>query len=147
MTLSTEDLLALAHTVTGHPVRWHRGGPKGAWLPQGSRISVRYGMSDAQTRSTLAHEIIHALHRDPAGHVAATERRTDREAAHLLVTRREYLRAEQIYGTDEDRVAEELGVTRHLVRVWKASVDQNMSATVCRPMTASTESPTKRIER
>ena len=58
----------LADLAEEHGIRvvWHRGGPKGAWLPPGT-VSVREGMSGAQTRCTLAHELAHALAGDPAG--------------------------------------------------------------------------------
>lgn len=121
-TPSTDDLLTVAQMVTGRPVRWYRGGPKGEWDPQERRISIRYGMSDAQTRSTLAHEIVHALHDDPPGHSGSREQRAHRHAAHLLIAPEAYIRSEQVYGSDEDRIAEDLNVTRYLVQVWKQSV-------------------------
>lgn len=121
-TPSTEDLLALAELLTGSSVRWYRGGPKGEWDSDARRISVRHGMSDAQTRSTLAHELAHVVHADPADCGGAQEARADRFAAHLLIRVEDFVRAETVYGGDEDRIAEELGVTRHLVRAWKRSV-------------------------
>lgn len=125
VTPSTDDLLTLAELVTGRPVRWYRGGPKGEWDRGSRRISVRYGMSDAQTRSTLAHEIAHVLHDDPADCHSGQEGKADRFAAHLLIRPAPFARAEFAYGGDDDRIAEELGVTRHLVRVWKKSVSDS----------------------
>lgn len=118
-TPSTDQLLDLAHKITGHPVLWYRGGPKGEW--DGRRITLRHGMSDRQTRSTLAHEIAHAARRDPPGHYPTYEQRADRAAAHLLITPDAYAQAEMMFGTDIDRIAAELGTTRHLATVWRAT--------------------------
>lgn len=119
---STENLIALAQRVTGHPVRWYRGGPKGEWDPSVRRIGIRYGMSDTQTRSTLAHEIVHALFDDPPGHCGKREQRAHQYAAHLLITPEAFLQSERVYGPDDDRIADALNVTRHLVRTWKQTI-------------------------
>lgn len=37
----------------GYHIRWHKGGPKAAWLPQHSTISVRVGMTDTETWQQL----------------------------------------------------------------------------------------------
>lgn len=121
-TPSTSQLLDLAWKITGHPVRWHLHGPKGSWT--GRLISLRHGMSDAQTRSTIAHEIAHAVRQDPPGHNPAHEARADRAAAHLLITPDAYAQAELMFGTDIDRIAAELGTTRHLATVWRDSHDR-----------------------
>ena len=116
-TPSTNQLLDLAHKITGHPVLWYRGGPKGDW--DGQRITLRHGMTDVQTRCTIAHELAHAVHHDPPGHYPTHETRADRAAAHLLITPAEYAQAELIFGPDVDRIAAEIGVTRHLATVWR----------------------------
>ena len=43
-------------------------------------ISIRLGMTDAQTRSTLAHELAHAEAGDPCGVIPLAERAADRRA-------------------------------------------------------------------
>lgn len=124
-TLSTRDLFDLALKITGHPVRWHLHGPKGSWT--GQLISLRHGMSEAQTRSTLAHEIAHAARRDPPGHYHSHELRADRAAAHLLITPDAYAEAERMFGTDIDRIAAELGITTHLAIVWRDTHERTSS--------------------
>lgn len=116
-TPTTNQLLDLAHKITGHPVMWHRGGPKGSW--DGHRITLRHGMSDNQTRSTIAHELAHAAYQDPPGHHPGRERRADRTAARFLITTASYARAEQMYGADIHRIADELGTTTHLATIWR----------------------------
>lgn len=120
-TPSINQLAALAHQVTGHHVRWHLDGPKGEW--DGTRISIRHGMSLAQTRCTLAHEIAHAQHHDPCGHDDRAEHRADRRAAHLLITPMAYAQAEKTFDGDINRIAEELTVTVHLAQVWRTHYD------------------------
>lgn len=114
--------MTLVLAVTDRPVRWYLGGPKGEWDPVRRRVGVRHGMSDEQTRSTLAHELAHALHGDAAGHDSRAEHRADLFAARLLISPGAFAGAEALYGTDTDRIAEELCVTCHLVDVWRAAV-------------------------
>lgn len=103
----------------GYQVRWHRGGPKAAWLPRQHAVTLRHGMSDADTLCALAHELGHAHYGDPAGCDPAREHRADRFAARLLISPVEYAMAEQAYGPHAARIAHELGVTTHLVQVWR----------------------------
>lgn len=117
MNPSTNDLLAVAAIITTHSVQWYRGGPKGYW--DGQRIHLRHGMSDTQTRCTLAHEIAHAVHADPPDDDPTAERRADRTAARMLITPARYAAAENIYPGDHARIAAELGVTEHLAEVWR----------------------------
>ncbi|MBC3186397.1 ImmA/IrrE family metallo-endopeptidase [Corynebacterium sp. zg-331] len=116
-TLSTETLIDLAE-AEGISVHWHTGGPKGAWIPETQRISIRYGMSEAQTRCTLAHELGHARYGHPAGHDERHEKIAWRYAAQLLISEADYAAAERAYGHDHRIIAARLGVTQHLVGVW-----------------------------
>lgn len=118
-TPSLNDLTAQAKSITGRDVRWHRNGPKGAWCPTEGIIRIQHGMSLAQTRCTLAHEIAHAQHHDPCGHDDRAETRADRRAAHLLITPMAYAQAENTFDGDINRIAEELTVTVHLIEVWR----------------------------
>ncbi|MDK8709574.1 hypothetical protein QP952_07805 [Corynebacterium pseudodiphtheriticum] len=52
----------------GCRARWHRGSPKGAWLPHKHTISLRVGMDDATTLCSLAHELGHVHYGDPPGY-------------------------------------------------------------------------------
>lgn len=54
------DALIEVAEQRGFTVRWHRGGPKAAWLPQQNAVTLRHGMSDAETLCALAHELGHA---------------------------------------------------------------------------------------
>ncbi|WP_369685178.1 ImmA/IrrE family metallo-endopeptidase [Corynebacterium glyciniphilum] len=102
---SLNHLHTLARQTTGKPVRWHTGGQKGAWLiPQ---VNLRHGMTDSQTRSTLAHELSHAAHRDPCGNDPAVEARANREASHLLIPPMAYAKTELVYGPDIHKIAED----------------------------------------
>lgn len=113
------DALIEVAEARGFQVRWHRGGPKAAWLPQQSAVTVRLGMDDAETLCALAHELGHAHYGDPAGHDRRYEQRADRFAARLLISPVEYALAERTYGTHPARLAAELGVTVHMIRTWR----------------------------
>ena len=103
----------------GFQVRWHRGGPKAAWLPQQRAVTVRHGMDDVETLCSLAHELGHAHYGDPAGHHPRHEKRADQFAARILISPAEYRVAEHAYGPHRARLAHELGVTTHMIDVWR----------------------------
>ncbi|WP_115243726.1 ImmA/IrrE family metallo-endopeptidase [Corynebacterium renale] len=103
----------------GYRVRWHKGGPEGAWLPHKNTVSIRIGMGDAETLCVLAHELGHAHYDDPAGHDNLQEARADRFAARLLIDPVEYALAEYMYGPYPSRLASELGVTTHILATWQ----------------------------
>ena len=113
------DALIQAAEARGIAVWWHRGGPKGAWLPEANAVTIRHGMDDAETISTIAHELGHAHHGDPAGHLPAFERRADEFAARLIISPVEYAAAEIQYGPHPAGIARELGVTKHLVEIFQ----------------------------
>ena len=113
------DALIEVAESRGISVRWHRGGPKAAWLPHQHAVTVQLGMDDAETLCALAHELGHAHYGDPSGHQPRYEARADRFAARLLISPVDYALAERTYGTHPARLAAELGVTVHLVHVWR----------------------------
>lgn len=113
------DALIDTAEARGYKVRWHRGGPKAAWLPGTRIIRLRYGMDDAQTLCSLAHELGHAHYNDPPGHVGAREARADKFASRLLISPVEYAAAERLYGPHPARLAHELGVTVRLIEAWQ----------------------------
>lgn len=85
-------------------------------------ISLRDDLTDRQLVSTLAHEIGHALRGDvPTGTVfdQRAERAADHFAATYLISPVDYALAEKIHGPNPDALANELGVTTHLLEVWK----------------------------
>lgn len=121
MTNLCVDALIEVAERRGYRVRWHRGGPKAAWIPP-MTISLRLGMTDVATLCALAHELGHAVHNDQPGHVGANELRADRFAARLLISPVEYRAAEETYGPHPARLAAELGVTTHLLDVWRHQI-------------------------
>lgn len=118
------DALIDVAEVRGYQVRWHLGGPKAAWLPHQRAVTLRHGMSDADTLCALAHELGHAHYGDPPGCDPACEQRADRFAARLLISPAEYAMAELAYGPHPAHIAHELGVTTHLVQVWRTLQSQ-----------------------
>lgn len=117
--INTDALIDVAQR-RGYRVRWHRGGPKAAWLPHRNAISLRVGMDDATTLCSLAHELGHAHYGDPPGHHGAHELRADRFAARLLINPTDYATTEAIYGPHPSVLAHELGVTVKVLKTWQS---------------------------
>lgn len=117
--INTDALIDVAQR-RGYRVRWHRGGPKAAWLPHCNTISLRVGMDDVTTLCSLAHELGHAHYGDPPGHHGAHELRADRFAARLLITPHDYATTEAIYGPHPNVLAHELGVTVKVLKTWQS---------------------------
>lgn len=103
----------------GYRIRWHRGGPKAAWVPSQNAITVQIGMDDVTTLCSLAHELGHAHYGDPPGHYGAHELRADRFAARLLISPVDYAATEAIYGPHPSVLAHELGVTVKVLKTWQ----------------------------
>ena len=98
----------------------HDGGKKGYWHPSSRTITTRRGLSIAEYKSTLAHEIAHAFHGDtPTGDIysARQEARADKWAAHLLINPCEAVKIVVAYQHPKS-AAYELEVTEHLLNVW-----------------------------
>ena len=129
MTPSTDTLIDVV-TAHGVWVDWHTGGPKGAWIPPDT-ISLRYGLDDAQTLCTLAHEFGHFVNDDCCGSDPAAECRADRYAAGILVDPDAYREAETIFGPVPARIAAELGVTTHLLAVWRDTHERTRPTMKC----------------
>lgn len=113
-----EKLHALADQL-GVTVMWRTRGPKGLWVPGRRVIVLREGMGWRKERSTLAHELGHAVHndfptRDPRLH-ARQENRANEFAVRLLITPEQLAEAEQVVGHHDGALALELGVTVHLI--------------------------------
>lgn len=115
------DLDALIQTAEsrGYRIRWHRGGPKAAWVPTRHEITLQHGLDDVHALCALAHELGHAHYGDPPGHHGAHEYRADRFAARLLISPVEYATAESIYGPHPATLANELGVTVKVLKTWQ----------------------------
>lgn len=86
-------------------------------------IVLRTGMSRADVRTALGHELGHADH----GHLcsyddeqtAKQERQADEYAARLLITNETYAAAEKEHGSHVGAIAHQLEVLPRLVHVWR----------------------------
>lgn len=114
------DALIDVAQARGYRIRWHRGGPKAAWIPHKRTITLRVGMDDVTTLCSLAHELGHAHYGDPPGHHGVHELRADRFAARILVSPTEYATAETIFGPQPSLIAHELGVTVKVLKTWQS---------------------------
>jgi len=100
--------LALAHLEP--PLRGHYDATR-------AEIIVDIKLTLAETKEALAHELGHAHYGDRCSD-GPLERRAWRRAAALLVDVDEYRHAEAIE-PDPEFIADELGVTRRIVRVFQ----------------------------
>lgn len=121
------DALIDVAQARGYRIRWHRGGPKAAWLPHKRTITLRVGMDDVTTLCSLAHELGHAHYGDPPGHHGAHELRADRFAARILVSPTEYATAEALYGPQPSLIANELGVTVKVLKTWISIYERTLT--------------------
>lgn len=92
----------------------------GAYLDDERTILVREGLTQDLEIETLAHEYIHALHRDRSSH-PAIEWRAWREAAQLIVDVRAYAGAETI-SDSAAWIAHEIGTTTRIVEAFRKAV-------------------------
>ena len=85
-------------------------------------IVISSGLSAAQKRSTLAHELVHALNSDDGcgGRCGAiTERRTREKAAMRLIDLVDYQAAEYAYEGDTFLMAQDLEVTTQVLNDYR----------------------------
>lgn len=95
-------------------------GRLGAYLDDERLILIRASLHGALELETLAHEYIHALHRDRSRH-PAIEWRAWREAARLLIDDRAYAAAEAI-SDNPAFIAHELGVTVRIIEAYRKAI-------------------------
>lgn len=123
MTISAVELHLLAESM-GVQLQRHTGGCPGWYDHRRRIISTRRGMSIQQYRSVLAHELGHAHYGDtPTGnghYDQRQERRADEYAARLLINPHDFEAAATWHHGHLPAIADELEVTKHLLRVWKA---------------------------
>ncbi|UQZ28431.1 ImmA/IrrE family metallo-endopeptidase [Corynebacterium accolens] len=116
------EALIQAAEARGYRIRWHRGGPKAAWVPSQNTITVQIGMDDATTLCSLAHELGHAHYGDAPtgnGHLdQRQEQRADMYAARLLISPVEFEAAVIWHQDHLPAIADELEVTQHLLNTW-----------------------------
>lgn len=103
----------LAHVT----LAWHDEGPKGRVKHSTQTISVRRGMTWAQRRCAVMHELIH-LERGPALSTtkAMDEERVRRETARRMLPDVHTLGEAIAWSYDEHECADELGVDVHVLR-------------------------------
>ena len=96
-----------------------RPGDHGGWFPQEQLIVVRPTLGPRNRVHTLAHELGHAAHGDPAGHHPRYEHRADLYAADLLIDQHEYAELEMMYDGQPGAIAADLGITVSLLATWR----------------------------
>ena len=119
--ITCPDLARMAEQM-GVTLRRHTGGKKGWYSNRYRMISTRRGLTIAEYRSTLAHEIGHAIRGDiPTGTIfdQRAERAADHFAANLLITEEAYIESEQRHDGRLDPMAHDLGVTVYLLKTWR----------------------------
>ncbi len=117
-----EDMLEIARRQ-GLRVAWRDLGRRNGEYHSSGLILLNPRKTALVQRVTLAHELGHAAHGhawtdDTAVH-ERQERIADQHAAGLLIRAHEYARAEALVGPHAGALARELGVTRHIVEVWR----------------------------
>ncbi len=125
--MTIDDLHQLA-TSLGVTVTAHTGGVKGWFEHRTKTISIRNDLRAANYRCTLAYEIAHAVAGDtPTGipHFdQRMERSADMTAASMLIDQDVYQQAEAVHGTHTGALARELGVTTHMLAVWRDTLER-----------------------
>lgn len=105
----------------GVTLRRHTGGKKGWYSNRYRMISTRRGLTIAEYRSTLAHELGHARHHDSpicGRYSARQEARADQYAATLLLSEPDVRAALCWHNHHRSPAAHDLEVTEHLLDVW-----------------------------
>lgn len=116
-----DELIVHAETL-GLRVKFDNLGRRSGELRRSGLVLLNHRKSLLTQRMTLAHECGHAWH----GHDwtlyhdrERDEREADVYAARLLIRTEDYAYAERIVGDHPGAIAKELGVTRHLVDLWR----------------------------
>lgn len=101
----------LLHEAEHVLLDWHDGGPMGRAHYATDTISLRRGMSWAQRRCTVVHELLHLRRGVPArGWTDQDEERVRRDAARILLPDMHPLGEALAWALDEHEAADELGV-------------------------------------
>lgn len=118
---SIHDLHDMAY-ILGVELRHHDGLPKGWYSPSLRVISTMRGMAVWDYKSTLAHELGHAVYNDKkTGHDNFDQRQEDRAnrfAAKLLISEADLLHLAPWHGNDLNSLAIDLEVTPKLLRTY-----------------------------
>lgn len=133
MTITDLELKLLEHAerlgvrVEDDRRRRLRPGDLGGWFPDEQLIVVRPTLGPRNRVHTLAHELGHAAHGDPAGHHPRYEHRADLYAAELLIDPREYRELEIMYDGQAGAIAADLGVTVSLLATWRDNLEKRIA--------------------
>ena len=122
--------LLLEHAADlGLDVEWADLGDvrRGVYLRDQSLVVLNNRLTRAQATATLAHEIGHAVFGDACSTPEA-ERRASELGASLVIDVAEYERAERLVGPHAGALADELGVTPHLVEAWRRWYERRLAA-------------------
>ncbi|GAB7003688.1 hypothetical protein JCM18899A_11590 [Nocardioides sp. AN3] len=116
----TLDVLLAHAEALGLAVEWADLGDirRGAYLDDERLIVLNTRLTHAQATATLAHEIGHARFGDRSS-TPRLERRASEFGAALVIDTDDYERAERLVGPHPGALAQELGVTAHLVEAWR----------------------------
>ena len=134
MTITDLELKLLEHAerlgvrVEDDDAHRLRPGDLGGWFPAERLIVVCPTLGPRNRVHTLAHELGHAAHGDPAGHHHRYEHRADLYAAELLIDPREYAELEMMYDGQAGAIAADLGVTVSLLATWRDHFERTTAA-------------------
>ena len=114
------DLLYAHAADLGLAVEWADLGPQRRvdYSDHLRRIRLNHRLTRAQATEALCHELGHAAFGDRCTS-RKIERRADEYGASLIIGVREYRRAERLVGEHTGALAEELGVTPHVIEAWR----------------------------
>lgn len=105
---------------------------RGVYLDDLGLVVLNTRLTRAQATATLAHEIGHAMFGDRCSTPAA-ERRATEYGASLIITVKDYQRAERLVGHHPGALADELGVTPKLIEAWRRWYERRRDAGPVRP--------------
>ena len=120
--MTTFPDLAIMADMLGVTLHKHDGGLPGYYDHETRTISTRRGMSPALYRSTLAHELAHAIYGDtPTGngyYDEKQENRANRFAAKLLINQDTFAADFAWCQGNLQELADELEITQHLLGIY-----------------------------
>ena len=95
---------------------------RGMYVAHKHLIVIRPGLTYAQRRSTLAHELVHVLRNDDGHQSRKVEQKVDQAAADLLISAPEYALAERLHGSNIVGIAQELDVAPFIVEAYRGAL-------------------------
>jgi hypothetical protein len=91
---------------------------RGEYRDDHGLIVLNHRLTRAQATACLAHEVAHAVFGDRCS-TPPVERRADEYGASLIISVRDYRKAERAVGHHSGALADELGVTPKLIEAWR----------------------------